>query len=267
MTNEKTCFLISPIGPDGSEIRIRANKVQKYIVTPPLNDLGYKVVRADAIDESGLITNQIIECLIDHDMVVADISGGNPNVFYELAIRHVLRKPVVQIMGKEEKVPFDVASVSTIIFDIQDLDSVESAKESIFKQIKTFEDKAKPVSNPFTVATQFKTISESGDPEEEKIADLLKNVLEPISSIQDKLQDIQTSFRDPEKLLPVSHLSYALRQASPLPRSIPLMAKEVRELSEKIMSAQDSKEGEQNESLARLSDLVQRLEYSINQYS
>lgn len=78
---KKSCFVISPIGPDGSETRRKADEVFHYIVKPVVSDLGYELFRADQIDESGTITTQIIQKLVSYDLVVADLSERNPNVF------------------------------------------------------------------------------------------------------------------------------------------------------------------------------------------
>ena len=54
-------------------------------------------------------------------------STGSYNVYYELAVRHATRKPVIQLMQKGEPLPFDVAGTRTIIVDHRDLDSAEDA--------------------------------------------------------------------------------------------------------------------------------------------
>jgi hypothetical protein len=74
-------------------------------------------------------------------LVIADLTGSNPNVFYELAIRHMLRKPYVQISAKEERIPFDVAGIRTIEIDHHDLDSVAKAKAAITDCIQSMEGK------------------------------------------------------------------------------------------------------------------------------
>ena len=80
-----------------------------HIITPALKRCGYTQgpVRADGIASPGLITRQIVTHLIESDLVIADLSGHNPNVFYELALRHALKKPFVQMIHKGEDLPFD----------------------------------------------------------------------------------------------------------------------------------------------------------------
>lgn len=85
---KKQCFVISPIGKPGSSIRSRADKVLDQIIRPSMNQCGYTAVRADEIERSGLINSQIVRHTMEDPLVVADLTGGNPNVSYELAIRH-----------------------------------------------------------------------------------------------------------------------------------------------------------------------------------
>jgi len=68
-------------------------------------------MRADELAEPGIITSQVIQHIVDDQLVIADLTERNPNVFYELALRHALRKPVVQIIHRGEAIPFDVAGM------------------------------------------------------------------------------------------------------------------------------------------------------------
>ncbi|MEO0500830.1 MAG: hypothetical protein AAF205_09785, partial [Pseudomonadota bacterium] len=94
-----TCFVISPIGKADSDTRKRSDKLLKYVISPVLENRGYHVERADKISEPGIITNQIVNKIVECDILVADLSELNPNVFYELAIRHGLKKPFIHIIN------------------------------------------------------------------------------------------------------------------------------------------------------------------------
>src|SRR5690349_10032057 len=88
LIGSKVCFIASPIGAAGSDARRRSDLVKRYIIDEALKPLGYETRRADDIDKSGEITTQIVADLIEADLLVADLTGHNANVFYELAIRH-----------------------------------------------------------------------------------------------------------------------------------------------------------------------------------
>lgn len=170
MTHEKLCFVISPIGDADSETRKRSDQVLNYVVRPAVTSCGYKAVRADEIDKPGMITSQVIRHVVNDDLVVADLTERNPNVFYELAIRHALRKPLVQIIGKGEAIPFDVAGTRTIYVDHKDLDSVAAAKNEIIKQVKALEKDSSDIETPISVLLDLQLRRQSEKPEERSLA-------------------------------------------------------------------------------------------------
>jgi len=151
-TNEKICFVIAPIGKPESETRKRSDQVLQDIIRPAVESCGYKAVRADEIDEPGIITNQIIRHIVDASLVIADLTGQNANVFYELAIRHAIREPLVQIIDKIEDIPFDIGAMRTIQIDHQNPESVEEAKTKIRKQIQSLEASTSSPENPISAA-------------------------------------------------------------------------------------------------------------------
>ena len=112
------CFIISPIGSDGSEQRLHADLVLSSLIEPALQELGLTPVRADKISKPGMITGQVIDHLTRAKMVIADLSFGNPNVYYELALRHATRKPVVQLIRSSDPLPFDVGQFRTVVVDM-----------------------------------------------------------------------------------------------------------------------------------------------------
>ncbi|MDC0738883.1 hypothetical protein N6L24_11390 [Cognatishimia sp. SS12] len=118
---ETTAFYVSPIGAEGSDTRKHADLFASSIVEPALETSKLRLVRADQIDTPGVITRQILDYIIHSRLVVADLSFHNPNVFYELAIRHLMRKPTVQIMRSRESVPFDINQSRTIMIDDSDI--------------------------------------------------------------------------------------------------------------------------------------------------
>ncbi len=123
----KTIFVVSPIGDDNTPVRGAADAFSKHLVKHVAVPLGYECVRADEISKSGVINNQIIRRLIDSEIVVADLTGLNPNVFYELAICHAVHRPFVHMIAKGTPFPAVVAGLRAIVYDIHDLDSVEAA--------------------------------------------------------------------------------------------------------------------------------------------
>ena len=149
----KTCFVVSPIGDVGSEIRINADKLFKYIISPVCKSCGFEPVRVDQINDSDSITQTIIDKLLSSELVIADISGHNPNVFFLFGYRKCTDKPIIHLKKKGESIPFDVNTVRTFEYDLTDLDNVEETKKRLEQTIETFSFETlgkmrKPTSNP-----------------------------------------------------------------------------------------------------------------------
>ena len=152
---DTTCFYISPIGEDDSEQRRHSDLFLGSFVEPALDQFGLKIVRADAIDKPGVITKQIIEFIVRSRLVVVDLSYHNPNVFYELALRHMMRLPIVQIARASDRIPFDINQMRTIRIDTSDLYSlvpkIESYRAEIASQARRALDASDTVDTPISI--------------------------------------------------------------------------------------------------------------------
>jgi hypothetical protein len=88
-------------------------------------------------------------------LVVVDISFHNPNVFYELALRHMMRLPIVQIARSLDRIPFDVNQMRTVRIDTSDLYSlvpkIESYRAEIASQARRALESADSVDTPISI--------------------------------------------------------------------------------------------------------------------
>jgi len=152
---ETTCFYIAPIGADGSEARKHSDLFLGSLVEPALEEFGLRVLRADSIDTPGVITHQIIEYIVRSRLVIADLSFHNPNVFYELALRHAMKLPIVQLIRASEKLPFDVNQMRTIPIDTSDIYSlvpkIESYRAEIASHVRRALDANHIVETPISI--------------------------------------------------------------------------------------------------------------------
>lgn len=190
--NIKTCFFIAPIGDEGTETRKRSDQILKHIIEPAANEAGYQAIRADKISEPGNITSQIVQHLIDDDLVIADLTGKNPNVFYELAVRHTLKKAVLQIIQSGEPIPFDVATTRTIPVDHRDLDSVDHCRKELIKQIHFIEKTPTKIDSPISIAIDLQSLYRSDNPLEKTSAEIV-SMLQELRSAIGKLSEEKIS--------------------------------------------------------------------------
>jgi hypothetical protein len=117
-----SCFVIGPIGDKHAEygsperrLYEEALRVCDEVIRAACRDHGIVPLRADAIADTGEITDQIHRRLRQDDIVIADVSGGNANVMYELGFRIGCGKPVI-LIGESGDLPFDIAQLRTIRF-------------------------------------------------------------------------------------------------------------------------------------------------------
>ena len=139
MSRNKLCFVVMPFGAPGSEAFQRNRKVLDEFIRPTVSASGYEVRRADDIAEPGSITRDVIEWLHKADLVIADLTGHNANVFYELGVRHALRRsgtiPIVEAGGK---IPFDLSTYRAIHYELSD-GGLSKFRDEVSKHIASFE--------------------------------------------------------------------------------------------------------------------------------
>lgn len=134
----KKCFVVSPIGEDGSDIRRNADQLFNHIIKPVCEKCGFKAIRIDHENTPDSITQGILDSLFKYDLVIADLTGHNPNVFFEIGYRASIGKPIIHLKRKGESIPFDVSSIRTFDYDLTDLDVVAEIRERLEKAILSF---------------------------------------------------------------------------------------------------------------------------------
>lgn len=108
MEKKDELFVVSQIGDEGTLIRKRADVIADLIVEPVALDFGLKTERSDRDPTPGPITPQILKSILSSRAVVVDLTGRNPNVYYELCFAHSFGVPVVMLVDKTSSLPFDI---------------------------------------------------------------------------------------------------------------------------------------------------------------
>lgn len=255
--SEKSCFVIAPIGESESETRKRSDQILKHVISPAAIECGYSTTRADQISEPGMITSQVIQHVVDDPLVVADLTERNPNVFYELAIRHAIRKPLVQLIKKGEQIPFDVAGTRTVHVDHRDLDSVEEAKTEIVAQIRSLEADAATLETPISVSLDLQLLRQSDNPEQRSLAD----VLSVMSELRSTLGGLEKRLENPDTLVPPQYLHSVFREFGVGSRRARHMIMETRHLVEELAETVLSDKSKSAKSQAEAEERLMRLRH------
>ncbi len=97
----------------------RFKNVLEYVIKPAVKNSGYKLklVRADDVHRAGSFIKDILELLLSSFVVIADLTDQNPNVFYELGVRHALSARTILIAQDISFIPSDLREYRTITYE------------------------------------------------------------------------------------------------------------------------------------------------------
>ena len=213
MAKKKTCFVIGPIGKAESEIREWADIVYDQIISPSVKECGYtELYRADKISRSGMITIDIMQHLLLDDLVVADLTKRNSNVFYELGVRHAARKTFIQLIDEKEDIPFDMKDLRTIKIGIR-ADKADRAREELNKYIPEVEKTGEKIFTPVSLVAELEIMKATGDEQLKTLAEILPR----LASIENSIQNMKYRTEDLVTVLERKRRSDYLRDAPPPP--------------------------------------------------
>lgn len=125
---KKTCFLITPIGESGSSLRRHIDGIIDACIIPALGKT-FEISVSHRKYDTGSIGKAIIKEIYNSDIVIANLTGLNANVMYELAIRYCTGKPTIVIAETGTVLPFDISDNRTIFYDNDALGTIVLTKE------------------------------------------------------------------------------------------------------------------------------------------
>lgn len=199
-STNKTCFIITPIGEEYSKTRKKSEGLIDAVIKPVLDELNYQAVASHEIATPGSIPQQVIKHLLEDMLVIANLTELNPNVMYELAVRHAARLPVVMVIENGTGLPFDVAAERTLFYD-DDMAGVEDLKPRLKKSIIEAIKEEKP-DNPIYRNIEDKIIRET-----EGSTDVQRYILDRLDNIESVLST-QKTFRSQESKRRLSKVEF-----------------------------------------------------------
>lgn len=108
-----TCFVVMPFDP-------LFQNMYERVIRPAVEELRIECVRGDEIYSKPSIVADIWRSLRNARFVIAELTGRNPNVFYEVGLAHAIGKPILLLTREEEDVPFDLKALRYTFYDTND---------------------------------------------------------------------------------------------------------------------------------------------------
>jgi O-acetyl-ADP-ribose deacetylase (regulator of RNase III) len=117
----KRCFVIMPFKKKSvGDVEVDFDEVYERLIQPAVEAEGLDCIRCDQIARPGSIHKSMIENIFEADVAVVDITTLNPNVFYELGVRHALKSRVTVLLRREQvDVPFNINGFNVTDYNLK----------------------------------------------------------------------------------------------------------------------------------------------------
>lgn len=140
-------------------------EVYEHGIKPPVEKIGMQCKRADEIYTVGGILSDIWDFIQQAEIIIADCTGKNPNVMYELGLCHVLWKKVILLSQSLDDVPFDLRGWRVIPYNPSSFTGASKLKEDITRAIEALRQENVMESQPVALSDRVSSESEHAEHE------------------------------------------------------------------------------------------------------
>lgn len=183
------CFVLMPIADSIGYESGHFGRVYEFLLKPAIIMAGYIPIRADDAVKTDYIVVGIIQKIVESDMVLCDYSSRNPNVMYELGIRHAFNKPVVLIKDRKTDKIFDIQGLRYAEYD-ESL-RVDSVKKEIAKISAAISETATCGAEDMNSVVQLAGIKTATLPNTQTISADTRLILTAVRSLEGRMQEIE----------------------------------------------------------------------------
>ncbi|HEX3093221.1 MAG TPA: TRAFs-binding domain-containing protein [Candidatus Angelobacter sp.] len=176
MSDNPLCFVLMPFGtkkdPTGGP-DINFDSVYEKAIRPAIEDAGMDPIRADEELTGGIIQKPMFERLLLCEFALADLTTANPNVFYELGVRHAARPATtLAIFAKRQSLPFDIAYLRSLPYDLGEdnrfsVDEASALRNTLTRRLKELRQVA--VADSASDSPIFQLLTDYGAPDIQRL--------------------------------------------------------------------------------------------------
>lgn len=137
----RSCYVSIPFGVKvGREgVPIDFDELYNQVIAPSVRELGIECRRVEEFAPSAIWQKMLFSALISSDLMIADLSTHDPNVLYELGVRHALRRGRTLLISNHGQLPFDLNYAQVLFYGtedgrLQDVDAFRSTLQSLIRQ-------------------------------------------------------------------------------------------------------------------------------------
>lgn len=183
------CFVVMPIADVPGYDPGHFSRVYEYLLKPAIVAAGYSPVRADDEIKTDYIVVGIIQQIVDAEMVICDFSARNPNVMYELGLRHAFNKPVALIKDRRTEKVFDIQGLRYTEYD--EALRIDSVHKDIGRISATISETAKTFGETVNSVVRLAGIKAAVVPDAQTVSADTSLLLEAIGTIDKRLALIE----------------------------------------------------------------------------
>lgn len=186
IVKKQSCFIIMPLSEP-------FETYFKKIIKPAVDENNMYSIRGDSLFRSTHIMDDIWQSIKESSLVIAELTGKNPNVYYELGLAHALGKPAVLLSSSIGDVPFDLRPLRVLIYDKDDPDWGKLLQQNISKAIKeTIDSPVEAI--PHTFRKYKKPVTTDEIDIDERLSIIEKTVesfvtVDKVTNVYENLQD------------------------------------------------------------------------------
>jgi len=183
------CFVIMPIADIHGYEAGHFSRVYEYLLKPAIIQAGFLPIRADDAVKTDYIVVSIIQQIVESEMVICDFSARNPNVMYELGLRHAFNKPVALLKDRRTEKVFDIQGLRYSEYD-ESL-RIDSVQKDISRISAAIIETAKSSSETVNSVVQLAGIKAAEVPAGQTVSADTSLLLQAIGSIEKRLTNIE----------------------------------------------------------------------------